>query len=138
MPLPQAELGDAENILVKAEGNALRFSIQWNLINESTSVVTSNVGGDPTGAGPAIDSSKYASGTINKADEMAQFLVDEFQCKGVEYKFQIIIPAEPGVTNAMARFGTIEKLSLTKAGRSPVTWRANMSFVDGDLVTVGT
>ena len=130
MPLPQALLGDAENILVKAEGNALRINIQWMLINESASVVTSN--------GATIDSSKYAGGTINKADEMAQFLTDEFQVKGVEYKFQLTIASEPGVTKAISRFGTIEKLSLTKAGRSPVTWRANMAFIAGDLVTVGT
>ena len=70
MPLPQAELGDAQNILVKAEGNAIRISIQWNLVNEASSVVASN--------GAVISSAKYG-GSVNKADEMVQFLTDEFQ-----------------------------------------------------------
>jgi len=137
MPLPQAELGDAQNILVKAEGNAMRISLQWNLVNESSSVVTPNVGGDPGGAGPAIDSSVYSGGTITKADEMVQFLTTEFQNKGVEYKYSITIPSEAGVTKNFFRDGAIERISITKSGRAPVTWRVNLVFIAGDLITVG-
>ena len=132
MPLPQAEFGDAQNILVKAEGNSLRVTIVWNLVNEETTVVTSD--------GATINSSKYAGGTITNADEMMQFLTDEFQSKGVEYKYQLIIPSNTNdsVTQTFSRFGSIEKLSITKSGRTPVTWRASLSFVAGDLVTVET
>ena len=132
MPLPQAELGDAENILVKAEGNSLRVTLVWNLVNEETTVVTSD--------GATINSSKYAGGTITKADEMMQFLTDEFQSKGVEYKYRLDIPpnTNDSVTQTFSRFGSIEKLALSKTGRAPVTWRASISFVAGDLVTVET
>ena len=90
--------------------------------------------------GATINSSKYAGGTIIKADEMMQFLTDEFQSKGVEYKYQLTIPANTNdvVTHDFMRFGSIEKLSLSKTGRAPVTWRASLSFVAGDLVTVET
>ena len=142
MPLPQSELGDAENILVKAEGNSLRVTIVWNLVNEET-VYPSNTpttGVVTTEGGATINSSKYAGGTITKADEMMQFLTDEFQSKGVEYKYRLDIPPNTNdvVTQTFSRFGSIEKLSLSKTGRAPVTWRASLGFVAGDLITVKT
>ena len=130
MPLPQAEEGDIDNILVKAEGNAMRIIIQWDLIKESASVVTA-YGSSPT---TAISSSKYG-GSINTPDKMVQFLTDEFQNKGVEYKFQLEIPADAPF--AFAREGNIEKITFQKTGRSPVTWKANLTFVSGEIVTVG-
>ena len=42
MALPQAIVGDAENILVKAEGNTMRFVVTWVLHDDDTSVVTSD------------------------------------------------------------------------------------------------
>ena len=121
--------------MVKAEGNSLRVTLVWNLVNEETTVVVPNAGSSAT-----IDSSKYAGGTITKSDEMMQFLTDEFQNKGVEYKYQLIIPpnTNDSVTQTFSRFGSIEKLALSKTGRAPVTWRASLSFVAGDLVTVET
>ena len=40
MALPQAVLGDAENVLVKAEGNTMRFVVTWTLHDDDTSVVS--------------------------------------------------------------------------------------------------
>ena len=143
MPLPQAELGDAQNILVKAEGNAARISIQWNLVNESSNVVTSNVGGDEGGAGPALTTITDSGGTqifgstITQADEMMQFLTSVFQNKGIEYKYSITIPSGSGTVKDFFRFGAIERVSITKTGRAPVTWRVNLGFVAGELVAIG-
>ena len=138
MPLPQAELGDSQNILVKAEGNALRINISWNLVDGATSVVVPNTSDStkyPTGPGPALETgggSKY-NGSVGTADEMVQFLTDEFQVKGVEYQFRLIIPGTP---NNIQRDGIIEKISLNKTGRAPVTWKATLVFLAGDVVTV--
>jgi len=123
MALPQATLGDAQNILVKAEGNTMRFVITWVLHDKDSSVVTAGVGN-------TISSSRYG-GSVNTADEQARFLTEDFQSKGVEYKYQIII----GDSN-INRYGLIEKISLQKSGSTPVTWKATLQFIAGDVVTI--
>ena len=122
MALPQAVLGDAENVLVKAEGNTMRFVVTWTLHDDDTSVVTSD--------GGTIDNSKYGA-SVSTADEQARFLTEEFQSKGVEYRYQIIIG-----NSAISRYGLLEKLSLVKSGSTPVTWRATLQFIAGDVVTI--
>ena len=122
MALPQATLGDAQNILVKAEGNTMRFVVTWVLHDDDTSVVTSD--------GHTISSSKYG-GSVGLADEQARFLTEEMQLKGVEYKYQIIIG-----NTAISRFGLIEKITLAKSGSTPVTWKATLQFIAGDVVTI--
>jgi len=122
MALPQAALGDAENILVKAEGNTMRFTVSWVLHDDDSSVVSSQ--------GHTISSSKYG-GSVSTADEQARFLTEEMQSKGVEYRYQIIIG-----DSAISRYGLIEKLSLQKSGSTPVTWKATIQFIAGDVVTI--
>ena len=122
MALPQAVLGDAENVLVKAEGNTMRFVVSWILHDDDTSVVSSD--------GHTISSSKYG-GSVGTADEQARFLTEEMQSKGVEYRYQIILG-----DSALSRYGLIEKLSLQKSGSTPVTWKATLQFVAGDVVTI--
>ena len=122
MALPQATLGDAENVLVKAEGNTMRFVVTWVLHDDTTSVVTSD--------GHTISSSKYG-GSVGLADEQARFLTEEMQLKGVEYRYQIIIG-----NSAISRYGLIEKITLQKSGSTPVTWKATLQFIAGDVVTI--
>ena len=122
MALPQAVLGDAENVLVKAEGNTMRFNVSWILHDQTTSVVSSD--------GHTISSSKYG-GSVGTADEQARFLTEEMQSKGVEYRYQIILG-----DSAISRYGLIEKLALVKSGSTPVTWKATLQFIAGDVVTI--
>ena len=122
MALPQALLGDAENVLVKAEGNTMRFVVSWILHDQTTSVVTSD--------GHTISQAKYG-GSVGTADEQARFLTEEMQSKGVEYRYQIIIG-----DSAISRYGLIEKISLQKSGSTPITWKATLQFVAGDVVTI--
>ena len=122
MALPQATLGDAENVLVKADGNTMRFVVSWILHDDTTSVVTSD--------GHTISSSKYG-GSVGLADEQARFLTEEMQLKGVEYRYQIIIG-----NSAISRYGLIEKISLQKSGSTPITWKATLQFIAGDVVTI--
>ena len=124
MALPQAILGDAENILVKAEGNTMRFVVAWILHDDTTSVVTSD--------GHTLSTSKYGlNGSVGLADEQARFLTEEMQLKGVEYRYQIIIG-----NSAISRYGLIEKITLQKSGSTPVTWKATLQFIAGDVVTI--
>ena len=111
MPLPQAEEGDAANILVKAEGNSLRITIQWDLIKESSTVVTRNAGAPAL----ALDGAIYADGEVKHPDEMVRFLTDIFQNKGVEYQWEITIPKSEGVLQDIKREGLIEKISISNS-----------------------
>ena len=132
MALPQAILGDAQNVLVKAEGNTMRFVVAWILHDDTTSVVVPqiDVDGSTVTSTFVIDSDKYG-GSVGTADEQARFLTEEMQSKGVEYRYQIII----GDT-AISRYGLIEKISLQKSGSTPITWKATLQFVAGDVVTI--
>ena len=130
MALPQAVLGDAENVLVKAEGNTMRFVVTWTLHDDDTSVVTADGTRSISSLVNSDNSSKYGS-SVSTGDEQARFLTEEFQSKGVEYRYQIIIG-----DSAISRYGLLEKLSLAKSGTTPVTWRATLQFVAGDVVTI--
>ena len=124
MALPQAVAGDAANVLVKAEGNTMRFVVACILHDDTTSVVSSDV--------YTLNTSKYGSGgAVGTADEQARFLTEEMQSKGVEYRYQIIIG-----DSAISRYGLVEKLSLQKSGSTPITWKATIQFVAGDVVTI--
>ena len=145
MPLPQAALGDAANVLVKAEGNTMRISVSWILHDSDISVVsdqiqtwsnpddhtTNEVNVTNTTAGGFLQA-KYG-GSVDTADEQARFLTEEMQCKGVEFRYRMVIGA-----TALSRFGLIEKLTLQKSGSTPITWKATLQFVAGDVVTIGT
>ena len=122
MPLPQAALGAAENVLVKAEGNTMRFTVVWVLHDDDSSVVSSQ--------GHTISSSKYG-GSVSTSDEQARFLTEEMQSRGVEFRYQIIVG-----DSAISRYGLIEKLALVKSGSTPVTWKATLQFIAGDVVTI--
>jgi len=122
MALPQAALGDAENVLVKAEGNTMRFTVVWVLHDDDSSVVSSQ--------GHTISSSKYG-GSVSTSDEQARFLTEEMQSRGVEFRYQIIVG-----DSAISRYGLIEKLALVKSGSTPVTWKATLQFIAGDVVTI--
>jgi len=122
-PLPQADTGADANVLTKADGNTLRFTVGWVLHDEDSSVVTSD--------GGTIDTSKYASGAVKTADEQARFLTEDFQSLGVEYQYKIILG-----TTGIERFGSVERVSLQKSGTTPVTWKAQLTFIAGDVVTV--
>ena len=122
-PLPQAETGADANVLTKADGNTLRFTVSWVLHDETSSVVASN--------GATIDTSKYAGGEVKTADEQARFLTEDFQSLGVEYQYKIIVGA-----TGIERLGSIERVSLTKSGTTPVTWKATLQFIAGEVVTI--
>tara|TARA_Y100001949_G_scaffold166142_1_gene162516 strand:- start:340 stop:888 length:549 start_codon:yes stop_codon:yes gene_type:complete len=124
MALPQALLGDAENVLVKAEGNTMRFTVSWILHDQTTSVVTSQ--------GHTLSTDKYGlGGSVGTADEQARFLTEEMQPKGVEYRYELII-----ADTAISRAGLIEKITLQKSGSTPITWKATLQFVAGEVATI--
>ena len=139
MPLPQAALGDAANVLVKAEGNTMRISVSWILHDSDISVVSDQIQSwDDNGAEITVTNStaggflqaKYG-GSVDTADEQARFLTEEMQCKGVEFRYRMVIGA-----TTLSRFGLIEKLTLQKSGSTPITWKATLSFVAGEVVTI--
>ena len=140
MPLPQAN--DELNVLTKTSGNTLRITVSWIITDEDDTVVLGNsVLDDALGGNtPAqiadlkeadLTTQKYLDGTVNTADEQARFLTEDFQSLGVEYQYKIIFGA-----TGIERLGSIERISLNKTGSTPVTWKASLTFIAGDVVTV--
>ena len=90
----------------------------------ASSVVTATL---PT----VVDSTKYPTG-VKTPDEQARFLIEDFQSLTLLQQYQIII-----VENNLTRLGSLEGISLSKSGSTPVTWKANLKFISGDVVVVG-
>ena len=119
MALPQSPLGDAANVLVKAEGNTMRISVSWILHDSDISVVsdqiqtwsnpddhtTSEVNVTNTTAGGFLQA-KYG-GSVDTADEQARFLTEEMQCKVVEFRYRMVIGA-----TTLSRFGPVSYTHL--------------------------
>ena len=139
-PLPL--MGDANNVLTKADGNAVRISVNWVLHDEATDIVlqnpydttASNVGGGTTPFGFGSDSG------VRLADSQVKFLINNqeetnaassgFQTTYLDDVYQIVIG-----NIGFSRVGLIESLQVTKSGSTPITWNATMSFIAGDVVT---
>jgi len=134
MPLPEAteapKEGDKANVLVKAEGNSLRISITWTLIEESPSGDAPYTHIVAAQTGTTLDTTKYPNG-VKTPDEQARFLVEDFQSLSIEQQYQIIV-ADTNIT----RLGSIEGISLVKSGTTPVTWKATLKFISGDVIVV--
>lgn len=134
--VPMPETNDGQAVLTKAEGNTMRFTVNWVIHDDAHDTVLtnpynpegSNVGGGSTVVGFSGDS------TFKKADNQVKFLLNPqglggysgFQCNSLTDSYQIII-GETG----FSRVGLIENLTITKQGSSPVTWNASMTFVSG-------
>ena len=139
MPLPQAN--DESNILTKTQGNSMRITINWVMADEDDTVVlTNNVVDDQWTASVGADLSdlketngdlKYPNGTVKTPDEQARFLLEDFQNSGVEFRYAIVV----GDTK-INKTGVIERVSMKKTGSTPVTYKASLTFLVGNVVTV--
>lgn len=140
-PLPL--MGDANNVLTKAEGNTIRITVGWVLHDDDSDVVLPNnyntagttVGGGTTPVGFGSDT------TLKLADNQVKFLLNNqaegsnpsnsgFQTTYLDDVYQIVIG-----NIGFSRVGLIESLQVSKAGDTPVTWKATMAFIAGDVVT---
>jgi|TARA_R110002020_G_scaffold3846_3_gene16953 hypothetical protein len=142
-PLPESN--DTLNVLTKADGNTTRVTVSWVIHDESTDVVLANnftlTGASTTGTTPVPFSQFSSDSGFRKADHQVRFLLEPnglmsnasgIQVTGLTDVYQIII-GETG----FSRQGLIENIQITKAGQTPVTWNATMSFVCGNVITGG-
>lgn len=142
-PLPESN--DTLNVLTKADGNTIRINVSWVIHDESTDIVLANNynldGSAGTGTTP-VPFSQYSSDTgFRLADHQVRFLLEPngllsgasgIQVTGLTDVYQIVIG-----NTGFSRQGLIESIQVTKAGTSPVTWNATMSFVAGNVITGG-
>jgi|11_taG_2_1085331.scaffolds.fasta_scaffold00498_22 hypothetical protein len=142
-PLPESN--DTLNVLTKADGNTIRVTISWVIHDESTDVVLANnytlTGASTTGTTPVPFSQFSSDSGFRKADHQVRFLLEPnglmsnasgIQVTGLTDVYQIIIG-----NTGFSRQGLIENIQITKAGQTPVTWNATMSFVCGNVITGG-
>ena len=142
-PLPESN--DTLNVLTKADGNTIRVNVSWVIHDESTDTVLANNYNLDGSAGSGTTPTpfpQFSSDTgFRLADHQVRFLLEPnglmssasgIQVTGLTDVYQIIIG-----NTGFSRQGLIESLQVTKAGTSPVTWNANISFLCGNVITGG-
>tara|TARA_R110000824_G_scaffold126963_3_gene286779 strand:+ start:1043 stop:1807 length:765 start_codon:yes stop_codon:yes gene_type:complete len=106
--VPQAP--DTDVILVKVEGNITTVTITWTVIDDGTTPFSGN------------NSAITAQAQVNH-------FKTSFVPVVVEDRYSLVLGTG---SDAMTFAGTIQKMSFTVSGRSPVAWEGTLQFIHGD------
>jgi len=139
-PSPLPEEGGDENILVKITGNTNTLNLSWILKEEPSNIGSTN---------PSV--SNLYSGNSQTVMEQLKWFTDSdegFVGTGIDHSFDIVI-VEDGAhsgdkfsehianttANESIRKGYIRNLSFDTSGNEPVTLRARMDFIEGNVIS---
>mgnify|MGYP003652400647 CR=1 FL=1 len=139
-PSPLPEEGGDENILVKITGNTNTVNLSWILKEESSNIGSTN---------PSV--SNLYSGNSKTVMEQLKWFTDSdegFVGTGIDHSFDFVI-VENGAhsgdkfseqinamtSNESVRKGYIRNLSFDTSGNEPVTLRAKMDFIEGNVIS---
>lgn len=155
--LPQTE--DQETILLKIMGNATTINISWTIVDESTSPFVETI---TVNAAFGIPASSSASPIV--AQDIVRILMNEFVPRDINAKYHFFLdasnidntgapafnPPKPPFQNttdftntenkkyanssSFKRMGVIRNLNLTAMGTSPVTFKATVDFIAGNVI----
>ena len=125
-PMPLPEDSHEENILVKMEGNTAKIDVSWTLTEGSffgtlsnSNVFTPDSGGDIT-----------ALEQINEFKTFAPISIgDSFQIRIIDESFS---PNKEVFTD----LGTVNNLTFSVSGSSPIVWDVSLSFYVGNVVAM--
>jgi len=113
------ESPDIDAIGMKVEGNTSTINLSWILADQTVTVVDELTGSD----------------SILTADDQMAFLINHtsasqegFQPISIENAYELKLLKSDNSTVFFSRTGVISKLTVSKAGDTPVTWTANVQF----------
>ena len=142
-PLPESN--DTRNVLTKAEGNTMRIQVSWVIHDDNNNCLEANnydLQGKSVGGGTTpVPFQEYSSDTgFRLADHQVRFLLESnmsFTTYGAGSQVDSLDDVQQIVIGnlGLSRQGLIENIQLTKAGTSPVTWNATLSFIVGEVIT---
>ena len=112
MPFALPESDDTQAQIIKFEGNIMMITFSWMLLESDVDLVD----GTPD---------------IKTVEEQRDFLLNAFQSKGIDYKFEFELE---GVTPVFKKEGMITKMIVRKSGDDPVQYIATASFTGGTVI----
>ena len=127
-PMPLPEEKSDENVLVKMEGNTSTINLSWTLVNSTTDL---NIGLQQ-------DNSKtYPLGThIRTVPEQLDYLSDTLQGSSLQEKFLLKISySEIAGEKDLDFFGFVTSMTFSQTSSAPVTFNAQLSFIQGNVIT---
>lgn len=109
-PIPLPQMPDSEVILIKVEGNTTLVTITWTVIDDGTAPFSGN------------------SSAITAQAQVNHFKTS-FIPVIVEDQYSLVLGTG---SDAMTFTGTIQKMSFSVSGRSPVSWEGTLQFIHGN------
>ena len=122
MPLPQ--MPDTEAILIKVDGNQSTLNITWKVRNLAASPFTVSAAGD----------TRTKANAATSALQIIEFFKNDFVPVTVSESYELEM--DDGNSEILMK-GTLQKMTFTISGLSPVVWDVNMQFIIGTVATVG-
>lgn len=134
-PMPLPEENDAENVLIKVEGNYSDINISWNVVPQNNNVAKRKV------------NNTWSSVATTDIWSQRQFLYEMIPIH-IEESFDIIIDKDNsltlsssvledvGVSASYVRFlGTWQKINFRMSGGAPTVFNADLQFVVGNVIS---
>tara|TARA_R110000824_G_scaffold340252_1_gene526766 strand:- start:2272 stop:3030 length:759 start_codon:yes stop_codon:yes gene_type:complete len=109
VPMPLPQMADSENILIKVEGNTTLVNVSWTLIDDGTQPFSGS------SAQTAIAQVAHFRSSFVPVD-----MIDNYS---------LVIGTG---SEAITLLGTLQKMSFSVSGRSPITWDGSFQFVHGN------
>jgi hypothetical protein len=119
MPLPE-ETAD-NNILVKMEGNTTTLNLAWTLVDSTTALNFGNKSSSTT--------------QIKTVAQQLTYLSQGLQGSSLNEKFKLQISYSEVGGEDLIFYGFVTDMSFSQTSSTPVTFIANMSFIQGHVIT---
>ena len=119
MPLPE-ETSD-NNMLVKMEGNTTTISLAWTLVNSATALNFGNLSDSNT--------------EIKTVAQQLTYLSEGLQGSSLNEKFKLQISYSEVGGDDLIYYGFVTDMSFSQTSTTPVTFMANLSFIQGHVIT---
>ena len=119
MPLPE-ETSD-NNMLVKMEGNTTTLNLAWTLVDQTDAL---NFGNKSSSTTP-----------IKTVAQQLTYLSQGLQGSSLNEKFKLQINYNEVGGEDLIFYGFVTDMSFSQTSSTPVTFIANMSFIQGHVIT---
>lgn len=108
--LPESDETQAQ--IIKVEGNIMTITFSWILLDFGIDLVDE-------------------APSVTTVEEQRDFLLNTFQSKGIDYKFEFELS---GVTPVFKKEGLVTKMVVRKTGDDPIQYTATVTFVVGTVI----
>ena len=120
-PMPLPEEKSDQNVLVKMEGNTSTINLSWTLIASQTDLSFGN--------------KKDSNTVIKTVPQQLNYLRNALQGSSLQEKFKLQIYYSEVGGDDLIFMGFVTSMTFSQTSSAPVTFNANMSFIQGNVIT---